>query len=74
MKLKKGTAYFKSGKNWRKAVAGSTVYGHIIYILLMKIKTEMINLEYKTKLKVDLKEVIIYNCYFFFCQRTVFLL
>ena len=31
MKLKKGTVYFKSGKNWRKAAAGSTVYGYIIY-------------------------------------------
>ncbi|WP_028857189.1 hypothetical protein [Psychrilyobacter atlanticus] len=31
MKLKKGTIYFKSGKKWRKAAAGSTVYGCIIY-------------------------------------------
>ena len=31
MKLKKGTVYFKSGRDWKKAAAGSTVYGYIIY-------------------------------------------
>ena len=31
MKLKKGTVYFKSGRSWKKAAAGSIVYGYIIY-------------------------------------------
>jgi hypothetical protein len=31
MKLEKGTVYFKTGKSWKRASEGSTIFGYIIY-------------------------------------------
>jgi len=31
MELKKGTVYFKTGKSWKMAKKGSTIFGYIIY-------------------------------------------